>query len=170
MSKSRPRVDNQLSILDFLRGLSEQSQKPTTEGQFRCVDRLRAAMRRAIRDCPLPSRYEIAGQMSHLLGQTITKEQIDSWTREDQTNGELGTGNSERIIRRHIPAEYLPAFCKVTGSTEPIRIAGELLDLFVFKGPEAIRVDIQRTDEEIRRLQGEKRKMTVFLKEMERPK
>lgn len=182
MSKSRQRFDNQLSILDLLRGLSEQSEKPATEGQFRCVDRMRAAMRSAIRNSPL-SRHQIAGEMSHLLGQTITKEQVDSWTREDreippdpplQKGGDRGAlqkgeyNGEARRIRRHIPAEYLPAFCEVTHCHEPLRLLGELVGLFVLPGPEALRAEIQRLDEQAKELQARKKKRVIFLREMER--
>jgi len=158
MSKSRRKIDSrQSSIFDLLQRLSEP--EPTTEGQLKVVDRLRGTIRSAIKNCPL-SRHQIAGEMSHLAGQTITKEMIDSWTREsDEINGRPG---------RHIPAEYLPALCVVTESIEPLRVLGEKAGAFVFRGPEAMRAEIQRYDEKIKELQAEKKKRMIFLKEMER--
>lgn len=158
MSKSRRKIDDrQHSIFDLLTRLSEN--EPATEGQLKVVDRLRAAIRSAIKGCPL-SRHQVAGEMSHLVGQTVTKEQIDSWTREsDEINGRPG---------RHIPAEYLPAFCKVTGSNEPLRLMGQMVGLFILPGPEALRAEIQKLDEEIKRAQERKKKRMMFLREMER--
>lgn len=158
MSKSRRRLDNsQLSIFEIVQNL--QPIKPTTEGQYRCIDRLRAALRTAIKGCPL-SIYQIAGEMSHLVGAGITADQIYSWTREsDEDNGRPS---------RHIPFEYMPAFCRVTGSQEVLQIAGEMVGLFVLPGPEALRAEIQKLDEKAREIQAEKRTRVLFLREMER--
>jgi len=160
MSKTRRKIDrNQLSIFDLLKDLSENSSSSPTEGQFKIIDQLRVSIRAAIKECPL-SIHQIAGEMSHLLGQTITKETIYSWTREsDEINRRPG---------RHIPAEFLPAFCKVTGSNEPIVIMGRLTGLFILPGPEALRAEIQKLDEEIQRAKSRKKKRMMFLKEMER--
>jgi hypothetical protein len=122
------------------------------------VDQLRESLRQAMKGCPL-DRYQIAGEMSHLVGETITKEIIDSWTREsDEINGRC---------RRHIPAEFLPAFCEVTKSNEPLVLMGRLCGLFVLPGPEALRAEIQRLDEEIATARDKKRKRMMFLKELE---
>jgi len=159
MSKSRRKIDkDQLSIFDLLRDLSESQAEPAFEGKFKIIEQLRASMRSSIKACSL-SRHQISGEMSHLLGQTVTKEQIDSWTREsDEINGRPG---------RHIPAEYLPAFCHVTGSNDPLIIMGRLAGLFVLPGPEALRAEIQKLDEEIQAAKGRKRKRLLFLREME---
>jgi len=161
MSKKRRKTDkNQLSIFDLLRDLSEKTSETTSEGKFKIIDELRAAMRTAIKDCPL-SVHQIAGEMSHLLGQTITKEIIYSWTRaSDEINGRPS---------RHIPAEFLPAFCKVTGSNDPLIVMGRLTGLFVLPGPEALRAEIQKLDEEIQRAKSRKKKRMRFLREMEKP-
>ena len=91
------------------------------------------------------------------MGATITKEQIDSWTREPEgPNG-----------GRHIPAEYLPAFCHVTGCKDPLVILGEKVGMFVLPGPEALRAEIQKLDEDIKRSQARKKKRLAFLKELE---
>jgi hypothetical protein len=157
MSKKKRKVDkSQLSIFDALQRLSEKPQHH--EGQFKVVDRLRASLRSALKECAL-DRYQIAGEMSHLLGQTVTKEVIDSWTREsDEINGRPG---------RHIPAEYLPAFCQVTKCSDPLVILCQLLGLFVLPGKEALRAEIQKLDEEIREAKKRKTKRLTFLKEIE---
>jgi hypothetical protein len=50
----------------------------------------------------------------------------------------------------------------------PLRILGQPIGAFVLPGPDALRAEIQRIDEEIIRKQAEKRRRLVFLKEMER--
>ncbi|MEJ2725424.1 MAG: hypothetical protein P8175_12420 [Deltaproteobacteria bacterium] len=159
MSKLSRKIDNrnQLSIFDFVKDYSTSN--PTTEARFKIIDQLRAALRSAIKGCPR-SRHEIAGEMSHLLGETVTKEMINSWTREsDDINGRTA---------RHIPAEYLPAFCKVTGANEPLFVIGRVVGLFVLPGPDALRAEIQRLDEEIKKTQTRKKERLIFLKEMEK--
>ena len=158
MSKSHRKLDDkqQLTIFGLLQGLTET--KPTSEGQARIIDELRASIRAAIKGSPL-SRHQIAGEMSHLLGETITKEMIDSWTREsDEVNGRVG---------RHIPAEYLPAFCTVVRDNEPLMVMGRVAGVFVLPGPEALRAEIQKLDEEILAAKARKRKRVMFLKEIE---
>ena len=160
MSKSRDKTDDsQHTIFEVLKHFAEASIMPTNGGEMRIRDRLRGAMCSAIKASPL-SRHQIAGEMSHLTGETITKEMIDSWTREsDELNGRPA---------RHIPAEYLPAFCRVTVCNEPLRIMGEPVNMYVLPGPEALRAEIQKIDEEIRDRQARKKTRMVFLKEMER--
>jgi len=158
MPKTRQKIDyeGQLSIFELIHKLTEPEE--STEAQYKIIDQLRAAIRNAIKQSPL-TRHQIAGQMSHFLGRTITKEQIDSWTRDsDERHGRPG---------RHIPAEYLPAFCRVTGSNGPIAVMGRTVGLFVLPGPEALRAEIQRLDEEIKQVQARRRKRLLFLKEME---
>jgi len=166
MSKLRRRIDkNQLTIFDLVKEYSATSSP--TGGQFRIIEDLRASMRLAIKNCPL-SVHQIAGEMSHLLNETITKEQIYSWTREDQRSEIAGLGSDEdKWIRRHIPGEYLPAFCQATGSVEPLKVLGRPCGIFVMPGPEALRAEIQKLDEEIREAQARKKKRMLFLREME---
>jgi hypothetical protein len=161
MSKSNVKIDDkQITIFEYLKSLSEQSRIDTSNnaGQFKTIDQLRASLRAAIKGCPL-SRHQIAGEMSHLVGESITKEMIDSWTREsDEINGRPG---------RHVPAEHLPAFCKAVGCNEPLVILGRMTGLFVLPGPEALRSEIQRISEQIKTAQAKKKKRMMFLKEME---
>jgi hypothetical protein len=44
---------------------------------------------------------------------------------------------------------------------------GRLVGVFILPGPEALRAEIQRIEEDINKKQTEKRKRLVFLKEME---
>lgn len=158
MSKLRKRIDNpnQLTIFDIVKDYSATSSHTK---QFQIIEDLRESLRQAIKTCPL-SRHQIAGEMSHLLKETITKEQLDSWTREDQRAEE------DRWIRRHIPGEYLPAFCQATGSNEPLKVLGAPCGIFIMPGPEALRAEIQRLDEEIKGAQARKKKRLIFLREM----
>ena len=155
MSKRRKKLDKQRSIFDYLRELERQTASPAPEGRLACAERLRAEMRQAIKASPL-SVHQIAGEMSHLCDTTITAEQIYSWTRRPESGPP-----------RYVPAEYLPAFCYVTGSNTPLVAMGKLVGLFVLPGPEALRAEIQKLDERKRQTAAEIRRRRALLTEME---
>ncbi|HHL33134.1 MAG TPA: hypothetical protein ENJ30_02075 [Desulfobulbaceae bacterium] len=153
MSKRKKRVDRrQVSLFDLLKRCAAGETDKAREGELNIADRLRGALVNAIKQCPL-SRHQIAGEMSHLLGHEVSKTTIDSWTAESKE-------------RNRIPAEYLPAFCRVTGDREPIRLLAECGDMFAMPGPEALRAEIQKFDEQERKARAEKRKRMRFLEDM----
>lgn len=149
MYKGRKRIDDgrQLTIFDQIREL--KSKKEDDSGSLRVKDDLQRALNNAIKHCSL-SRHQIAGQMSHLLNDEITKAQIDSWTAESRED-------------RHIPAEYLPAFCQATGNYEALEALNRKAGLFAMEGAEAMRSEIHRMKEEARALLREVRKREELL-------
>lgn len=147
----RPQV-HQLNLFDYVQKLAAEKRK-VTEGSLNVKERLRASLNAAIKQCNL-SRHQIAGEMSHLIGADITRTQIDSWTAE-----------SKELNR--IPAEYLPAFCRATGSIEPMRILAEAAGAFAMPGPDAIRSEIQKLREQSRKINAELRKREIFVSQME---
>lgn len=154
MAKKSNSVDpSQLSLLDLIKQAEELRPEVPSEGSLNISSKFCHALTNAIKESRL-SRFEIAGSMSHLLGVEITKFQIDSWTSE----GKEG---------HRFPATYLPAFCRVTGSREPLQILSEVGGMFCLPGPEALRAEIQRFSEEERKARAERRKREAFLTEME---
>lgn len=154
MSKRKKKIDKrQMSLFDVLKEVAASSPAPSPEGELDVANKLRVTLITAIRQCSL-SRHQIAGEMSHLLGHEVSKTTIDSWTAESKE-------------RNRIPAEYLPAFCRVTGDREPIRLLAEHGDMFAMPGPEALRAEIQKFTEQESKARAEKRKRMQFLKEME---
>ena len=154
MAKSKKGLDNQISIFEFLENAQNGARRAAQTPGSLDIDRIfRETISEELRGCPL-SRYQVAARMSELLGQDITKTMLDSWTAESKE-------------QHRFPAVFLPAFCEAVGSTEPLRILGQLIGAFVLPGPEALRSEIQRIDEEITRKQAEKRRRLTFLKEME---
>ncbi len=157
MARRRKKIDKgderQMTLLDLLSSAQQEADKEAlTEGSANIREQLRLAMAEAIKRCEL-SRWEIAGKMSHLLGVEVSKYQIDAWTAESKEGHRL-------------PAEYLPAFCRVTGDNRPLRMMAETAGLFAMPGPDALRAETQKIDEDIKRLQREKRKREMFLREM----
>jgi len=155
MTKARKRFVNpptQRTLFDLLVEEREQ-REPAQSGRMNVSGQLQAAIRNAIRHAP-KSRESIAKEMTDLSGIAISVHQVNNWTAESHPH--------------RMPAELLPAFCQATGSIEPIRILGEKAGVFTLPGPDALRAEIQKLDEETRRLNREKRKRELFLKEMER--
>lgn len=153
MSKRKKRIDErQLSLFDVLQQIQDQGKPESNEGELNVAERLRLALVKAIKACHL-SRHQIAGEMSHLLGHEVSKTTIDTWTAESKD-------------QHRIPAEYLPAFCQVTGDRQPIALLAEVGGMFAMPGPEALRAEIQKFDEEERKARAEKRKRMRFLEEM----
>ena len=154
MSKQRKKVDKrQLNLFDALKNCPAADKNSMGEGSLNVQAQLRRSLIQAIKNCSL-SRHQVSGEMSHLLGHEVNKTTLDSWTAESKE-------------RNRIPAEYLPAFCKVTGDREPLRLIAEAGDMYAMPGPEALRAEIQKYDEEERKARAEKRKRLKFLEEME---
>ncbi len=158
MAKKYKKIDGapvQMSLFDLLTKAQEKLRdEPSCEGVANVRERLRLALCAAIKQCPL-SRWEIAGKMSHLLGQEISKYQLDAWTAESKDGHRL-------------PGEYLPAFCMVTTDNGPLRVLAETAGLFALPGPDALRSEIKRLEEEAKKINQERRKRELFLREMEK--
>ena len=156
MAKKSKKIDTaapgQMSLLDLLDELRQSDRQPSSEGSLNMREQLRIAINEALKGCPL-SRWEVAGKMSHLLGIEITKYMIDAWTAESKDG-------------HRFPAEYLPAFCEVTGDRLPLSMLAKKAGLFALPGPDAMRAEIQKLDEQTKHLQREKQKRLLFLKEM----
>jgi len=154
MSKFKKRFsnDNQITIYDLLQNLQEDEKMPTA-GSFDIDRRFREAVSAVLKRCPL-SRYQVAARMSELIGQDITKSMLDSWTAESKEN-------------HRFPAIFLPAFCEATGSSDPLKLLSSLVGVFMLPGPEALRAEIRRIEEEIMKKQQEKKKRLLFLQEIE---
>lgn len=154
MAKLKPKIDiNQASLFDILKNYQEENSVARPAGSFDIDRRFREEISLALKQCPL-SRWQVAARMSELTGQEITKAMLDSWTAESKE-------------AHRFPAIFLPAFCEAVGCSEPLRMLGKLVGVFVLPGPEALRAEIQRIEEEINRKQNEKRKRMMFLREIE---
>jgi len=154
MAKMKKSIDtNQLSLFETLKFLQEREAIPKASGSMDIDRQFREAISEALKNCPL-SRWQVAARMSELTGQEITKAMLDSWTAESKEN-------------HRFPAIFLPAFCEAVGCSEPMKILGRPVGVFVLPGPEALRAEIRRLEEEIGKKQQEKKKRLIFLKEME---
>ncbi len=92
----------QMSFEDYLADLA-QDDLPATPSHGSCDIRpqLRGILNEAIRESGM-SRDEVAEEMSRLVGEKISVDQINGWTRETD--------------QRHVPAQYMYAFEVATKS------------------------------------------------------
>lgn len=158
MSRARAKLDphapRQLSFFDLVQQhQARQSERPRP-GSFNVRERLAEALTEALKGCPF-TRYEAAARMSELLGVEVTKTQLDSWTAESKEY-------------HRFPAEYLAAFCKVTGSLEPLRIMAELLQCYVIESEEALLAELGKIDQARKELARRERAIRQYLEEMRR--
>lgn len=155
MSKRQLKVDNnnQLSLLDLIQRAEEMRDTPSGLGSANIENQLRVALYDAVHTNKL-SIHQIAGGMSHELGETITAEMIYSWTSESKT-------------KHQIWGSRLAAFCKVTGRRRPLEIVNEAAGLFCLPGPEVLRAEIQKLREEEQKAARERRRREHFLREIE---
>jgi hypothetical protein len=153
MTKKKKRIDNQLSLFEVIQNFQNDKPAPKPVGSFNIDRAFREAISEALRWSPL-SRYQVAARMSELTDTDITKTMLDSWTAESK-------------VQNRFPAVFLSAFCEAVGTMNPLRLLGQPIGAFVLPGPEALRAEIQRIEEEITRKQAEKRRRLTFLKEME---
>lgn len=154
MSKKGSTSDSsQLSLLDLIQRAKEMEEAPSELGQINIERDLRLAMSEAVKKCPL-SIHQVAGEMSHLLGETVTADMIYSWTAESKN-------------KHQVWGSRLPAFCRVTGSRRPMEILVQASGMYCLPGPEALRAEIQRLREEELKVSRERKKRELFLRELE---
>ncbi|MDP3014142.1 MAG: hypothetical protein Q8M92_07875 [Candidatus Subteraquimicrobiales bacterium] len=163
MPKKIKNLPQQETIFEWVKraeALTRQSTEPT-KGSLDIDAELRAAvtedLKHAIVSCTGRelSRYEVAARMSDLVGQEITASMLYSWT-------------SESHEKHRFPCQFLPAFVIATGGQRRVfETLSRRSGLFALPGPEALRAEIQRLEEEIKRKKAEKHKREIFLKEIE---
>lgn len=157
MTKRKKDLSNQPSLFDLIK---ESDQDLQHHGYFGGDVEFRNALTEDLKHaCDSSgreiSRYEVAARMSERLGREITASQINNWT-------------SPAHNEHNIPAKYLPSFIYATGGQRrAFDVLGRQAGLFVFPGPEALKVEVFQIDETITHLQREKKKRMMFLKEME---
>ena len=163
MSKRRRKIDSngpkQLSLFDEIQRIQQDlavCRPQPSAGSMNVTERLRQSIVNAVRSYP-KDRFQLAGELSHLVGRQITKAMLDSWTAESKP-------------QNRAPADILPALCKVTACTQPLEVLNEAAGIFGLPGPDALRAEIQKFSEQERQARAEKRKRELFLEEMQRRK
>ena len=151
----RQKIDNkQINLLDYLENLQAQrsEQQTARPGSLNVQHQVREAITQAISQSGI-SRYQVAASMSELVGSEVTKSMLDSWTAESKEY-------------HRFPFEFLPALCEVTKTITPLEIAAQALKVFLLPGVEALRAEIQRLDEQEKKIKAEKKKRITFLEQI----
>lgn len=134
MSKRKPLIDN---------GLSKQQQlfeADMSEGEFDILLGLKQLMSRQISSCGL-DRYDIAAGISRLTRRDCTKDMLDKLTSSD-------LAYEPGVLR-------LGAFCRVTGTLEPLRYALEPLGAEIVNPEDVKFLKLARLEEQRRKLEQE---------------
>ena len=97
------------------------------------------------------SRYQIAAEMSELVGKEITKSMLDSWTAESHHE-------------HRFPCEFLPAFCVVCNDYNPLRILGRHCRCEVLESKDAIYARLAMLEKQRSELEAESQKLKAYLK------
>lgn len=153
MSKADKRIDNpnQMSLFEQL-SRERDERLDHAPGRLCVSARLLAAVKVAIKAAP-KSRETIADEMSHLTGAEITVHMLNGWVAESHPH--------------RLPAEFLPALCQSTGSTEPLRVLADAAGLFALQAPDALRAEIQQYAEAEATARSEKTKRKALLAAIE---
>ena len=144
----------QLSLFDTVMERQKKMllQGKPDPGSFDLSLRLREMLTAGLKGCTL-SRYEVAARMSELVGTEITNSQLDS-----------GTAESKEAHR--FPAEYLPAFCYVTGNRELLRVMAEMVNCHLVESREALLAELGSINQAKRDLSRKEKAIRQVLKEM----
>jgi len=156
MTKRKRFSSDQMTLFEWVKraeGLLKSTDSPSN-GSLDIDSEFRAAISADIKACPR-SRYQVAARMSELIGQEITISMLNNWTAEAHE-------------KHRFPAIWLPAFIHATdGQRRAMGVLSRHSGLFALPGPEVLRAEIQRLDEEIQEKKGEKNKRMLFLREIE---
>ena len=107
---------------------------PTTPipGALNFSHQLRHLLSEQLKTCPR-SREIVAARMSELIGESITKHQLDSWTAESREGWRF-------------PLEYLPAFEVAVATTGLIAWVSSVRGGRVLMGKEALDAEIGKLE------------------------
>ena len=143
--------DKQLSLFDLLSQAREEriEQAP---GSMCISAQYLAAVKQTLKQAP-KSRETIADEMTFMSGRTVTVNMINNWAADSHPH--------------ELPGEMEYYLCLVCGSDAPLRLKNDKLGLYTLPGADALRAEIQKLDEEEKRVAAEKRKHKLLLQTLE---
>ena len=155
----RTPLPEQITIFDFIMQAAEQTTHAArpAKGSLDMDKELRAALSDDLRHAKSESgrelsRAEVAARMSDLTGEEVTLSTLNNWTAPSHPHS--------------IPAKFIAAFVRATGGRAAFEAMSRNAGLFALPGPEALRAEIQRLDEEMKKVKKEKDKRTLYLREI----
>lgn len=159
MAKLKKKIDTgQVSLFDVIERIEAQqraaSEAKDTPGRLNIDATLREMISDALKHTKL-SRYEVAAEMSRLIGREITKSMIDSWSAESKEN-------------HRFPLAYLNAFCEATGDKSILRFIAEKAGGYFIEGADALYTELGRIERMKRDLQEKERLIKQMLERMKK--
>lgn len=146
-------MSNQMSLFDQVKEKHKaRLDKDVKPGSFNIGVQIREMISEGIKQSGL-SRYETAARMSELVGEEITKSQLDSWTAESKEG-------------HRFPVQYLAAFAKTTGYIEPLRLIADMIGCYIVESEGALLSELGRIDQYKRKLSEREKAIREFLKQM----
>lgn len=164
MSNSVKKTDataaGQLSLFETVIRQELAAQSAPLPGSLNVKHQIIAALSSALRHAE-KSREQIADEMAIYTGEEITVHMINAWVCQSKES-------------HRFPLEYLPAFRKATNSLEALNVTSLACGAFTLRGPDALRADIRKIDEqkqakkeEEKALESEKKRLEILLQEVE---
>jgi len=165
MTKKKRILSSEMPLFEFMKKaqeLTKEADNLPARGSLNIDSEFRSALSEDLRHATNPitgrefSRYEVAGRMSDFWGQEITASMLNNFTAESHDG-------------HRFPAAWMPTFVYGTGGQRrTLEMLVRHSGLFALPGPEALRAEIQRIDEEIKGKREEKNKRMNLLKEIEK--
>jgi hypothetical protein len=162
MTKKIKNSSAQTSIFDWLQAAQIAATQNTSHKPGSCdIDsELRAAVSQDLKHAHNISgrelsRYEVAATMSELVGCEVTASMLYNWTADSHE-------------KHNMPVKYLPAFVQSTGGRRAFEVLSHHAGLFALPGPDALRSEIRRIEEQIEKLHIEKGRRKTLLQEVEK--
>lgn len=165
MSKTQQKIDaaaaGQLSLFEtIIRQEMEIAKTAPIPGSLnvrqQIVATLKFALKHAGKSCGV-----VADEMSLYTGEAISEEMIRSWVAPSKQ-------------KHRFPLEYLPAFRRATGNLDALNVVSQACGTFTVRGPDALRADIRKLDEqrqtkkeEEKAIDAEKKRLEMLLQEVE---
>lgn len=165
MSKAQQKIDRaaagQLSLFEtVIRQEIEAAKTASVPGSLNVKQQIIAALKHALRHAG-KSREQVADEMTLYTGELITDDMISTWLAASKP-------------KHRFPLEYLPAFRKATNSLDALTVTSQACGAFTLRGPDALRADIRKLDEEkkakadeTKALETEKKRLETLLQEVE---
>ena len=141
---------DQMNMFDLLKQ-EQVEKKERAPGRLCITVPLCFAVKKSLKQAP-KSRETIAEEMSFESGQEVTIHMINSWAADSHPH--------------QLPSSLVPSFCEATGCDAVAMVINDSLGKHVLPGVDALRSEIQKLDEETKRLAKEKQKRVLFLKEL----
>ncbi|MBT0664735.1 hypothetical protein KI809_10530 [Geobacter pelophilus] len=163
MSNNKQKTDTpagQLSLFEAIIMQEISVQNSPVPGSLNMRHQIIAALKYALRHAG-KSREQVADEMTNLTGEVITDDMISTWLASSKP-------------KHRFPLEYLPAFRRATGCMEPLNVTSRACGAFSLPGPDALRADIRKLDEqkqvkkeEEKAIDAAKRRLETLLQEVE---